>query len=354
MINKAQAFAAASLMIAAGAFSATSASAANPKPASSGLDVRVFATGTATMYGPDDIARLGSDVFVAWQNGVGSTGSPSGTGNTASTVVEYNLGGQVLGQWSLTGKVDGMGADPLHQRVVATVNEDGNSSLYTVTPSATPAVVHYQYAPSGPLPHGGGTDSVRVVGSNLFISASAPTATGGPAVYEVTLSGTTATLRPVFFDNSSAVVANTNASDYGQSVALALTDPDSSEVVPSSSPRFGGDFVLGSQGDGEQIYVSDPLLSRPRLAVLRLSQSVDDTAYITDSSGTLLITDGADNEVFEVTGNLPMGAALTAVTPGDANQPVNAPNYLGRIDLSTGNVTSVITTIQAKGLLYIP
>jgi hypothetical protein len=32
-------------------------------------------------------------------------------------------------------------------------------------------------------------------------------------------------------------------------VRLALTDPDSNEIVPLSGPRFGGDFMLTSQAD---------------------------------------------------------------------------------------------------------
>jgi hypothetical protein len=43
----------------------------------------------------------------------------------------------------------------------------------------------------------------------------------------------------------------------GGSVAPMLTDPDSSEDVPFFAPRFAGDFMLTSQGDQEQVFVSD-------------------------------------------------------------------------------------------------
>ena len=36
----------------------------------------------------------------------------------------------------MAGKIDGMGADPATGRVIATVNEDSKSSLYTVSGGA--------------------------------------------------------------------------------------------------------------------------------------------------------------------------------------------------------------------------
>lgn len=324
------------------------------QPDGAAFTVRVLASGTSQQFGPDDLVHLGSDVFVAWQNGVGSTGSPSATGNSDSTVVEYHPDGTVVDSWSLSGKVDGMGADPVGRRIIATVNEDGNSSLYTIAPAAPSAQVQqFQYSPSGTLPHGGGTDSVTVIGGHIFIAASAPTVSDGPALYEATLSGGSAALQPVFADDSAATVANTGAPDFGQPVTLALTDPDSTTRVPASSPRFAGDLLLDSQGDGEQIYVSGPASAQPSLSVLRLDNSVDDTAFVTDEAGTLYITDSADNEVFAVTGRFRPGTAFTSVTPADANNPVDAPNYLAELNLWTGQTTPAITSIQAKGLMFV-
>lgn len=65
-------------------------------------------------------------MFVAFRNGVGSKGQPSPTGNTASTIVEFTKSGKPIKQWDVTGKVDGMGAVPRLNAVLASVNEDGN------------------------------------------------------------------------------------------------------------------------------------------------------------------------------------------------------------------------------------
>jgi hypothetical protein len=56
----------------------------------------------------------------------------------------------------------------------------------------------------------------------------------------------------VLLDEAAAVAVN--GPQAGHDVTLALTDPDSNEVVPSVSPEFKGDFLLTSQGDEEQVY----------------------------------------------------------------------------------------------------
>jgi len=330
------------------------AAAATPQ-AHAKLSVRVFANGSATMTQPDDITWLDGAVYVVWQNGIGPSGQPSPTGATASDVVGYDSSGDRVATWKVAGHADGVTADVATHQLIVTVNEDGNSSLFVISPEAPVGhqVQHYSYN-LNPLPHGGGTDAVSVYRGVILISASAPTVANGPAVYRADLEGSVAVLQPVFFDNSTATVANVNSTSYGKQVALALTDPDSNEIVPASSPRFGGDFVLDSQGDEEQMYVDGADGPTPHLSVLDLSQSVDDTAWVTNPSGTLLVTDGVDNEVFAVWGAFDTGTAYVAVTPGDANIPVNRPNYLGELNLRTGEIAPTVTTIQAKGLLFVP
>ncbi len=52
---------------------------------------------------PDDITRVGSDLFTAFQNGVGPQGQASTDGNRDSTVVEFTFSGAVVNQWDLRG-----------------------------------------------------------------------------------------------------------------------------------------------------------------------------------------------------------------------------------------------------------
>jgi len=234
---------------------------------------------TEELADPDDITALGDEIFVGFQNGVGPQGEPSSSGNLDSTVVELKADGDPIAQWDLQGKTDGVTADPENGEVIATVNEDGNSSLYAIDPDAHPGadqITHYNYSES--LPHGGGTDAISIYDGQILISASAPVTAGAaapqpgyPAVYSVALdpAAHVAKVAPLFYDGDLATVANVGA-QYGKTVALALTDPDSNEVVPAGA-RFGGDFMLTSQGDQEQIFVSDADGPRQSLAVLSLS-----------------------------------------------------------------------------------
>jgi len=140
---------------------------------------------------PDDITRIGNHLFTGFQNGVGPQGQASTDGNRDSTIVEFTLSGVVVNQWDIRGKCDGLTANTSAGLVVATVNEDAHSSLYTIDPF-TSRVVHYSYY--RPLPHHGGTDAISFSRGLMLISASAPGTTGAaapkpyyPAVYVVTL-----------------------------------------------------------------------------------------------------------------------------------------------------------------------
>ena len=336
----------AALSFAAPATAAPAANAGLTLPA--GFSARVFATapGAATT-GPDDITELGNDLFVGFQNGVGSQGEPAPSGQTRSTVVEYDARGHQVASWNVTGKVDGLGADPAKHRVIATVNEDGNSSLYTITPGEKSAR-HYTYSPN-PLTHGGGTDSVVVRDGVIFITASAPAADADgttyskPALYRATLAGGTAKVTPVLMDNSAATDATT-----GKTVTLNLSDPDSSEVVPHAVPRFGGDLLLDSQGDGQLIFLKHPGRKDQQATVLNLNTQVDDSAFATSPRGTLYVVDSAKNELIAITGPFRPGQAFTSVPSGSPTA-----TALGSLNLATGQVTSFGTGFGSpKGLLF--
>jgi hypothetical protein len=165
----------------------------------------------------------------------------------------------------------------------------------------------------------------------------------------------------VFFDEAPATVANVGSADHGKTVHLALTDPDSSSVVPHSAARFAGDFMLTSQGDLEQIF-----LSRHHdhgLSVLQVSQSIDDSAWATARAGRLYATDSSSDTVDVVTGRLRGGTMLVAVTPCNANSaPSTCPapgfpaNFLGSENLQTGQISPVPVrgpNLQPKGMVFV-
>lgn len=318
-------------------------------PSVSGIKASVFSQGTSTMSNPDDITMLNGNIYVTYQNGIGPKGQASSGGATNSNIVEYDKNGHVVAQWNVAGHCDGLTADTANNRIIATVNEDGNSSMYIVTPgNATPQHIKYSVDPatvkSGALATGGGTDSIAIDNGKMFISASNPSADANgnfthSALFEASIQGNTATL-------SSALLGDAKATDAvsGKQVTLNLSDPDSSEVVPSNFPKYGGDVVLDSQGDAELMFIHNPGSSNQSVTRLSLGTQIDDSAFATSGQGTLYVTDNATNKVYSLSVNAKPGTVF-----------VSCGSYVGELDLSTGHVTPVIIGLKSShGLLFVP
>src|SRR5260370_33999965 len=183
-----------------------------------------------------------------------------------------------------------------------------------------------------------------------------------PAVYAVTLNQPKhlAFFHALFFDESRATAAD--GRHRGQLVKLGLTDPDSNEVVPGFAPRFGGDFMLTSQGEKEQVYVKAPGAKNQRLRVLALSRSVDDTAWSTSWRGAFFATDHDADNVDVISGSFWPGTAFVAVTPCDAgNAPATCPgrgfpaNYVGPLNMHDGQIRQVSlrgATLHPEGHVF--
>ncbi|MBV8988755.1 MAG: hypothetical protein JO372_09380, partial [Solirubrobacterales bacterium] len=237
-------------------------------------------SGKASIFQPDDLTKLGSDIWVGFQNGVDPTGLAV-SHISDSTIVQFSSSGAKVRQWDVAGHLDGIAADTAHNQVVVTTNEDANPHIFVLKPGSSQVT---SYSVPNPLPHHGGLDAISFWKGMMLISASAPGTAGGPAppqnypaVYVVTLNSSThtASLRTLFTDKATAKQANSGKTG---TTKLALTDPDSNEVVPSYAPRFGGQFMLNSQGDGVLIFVADT--GGKQLSQLKLSQAgSDDTAW---------------------------------------------------------------------------
>ena len=158
-------------------------------------------------------------------------------------------------------------------------------------------------------------------------------------------------MRPVFLDNSAATDAVT-----GKPVTLALTDPDSNAFQPAAAPRFAGQLVTISQGDGLMIFASH-LRSQPKLTLLRLTDNVpgnlppiDGLAVATADRGTLYVVDNASGTITALdTRGWPAGTVFVG-EPNDNGNPL-----LGTLNLFTGQITPLGNAFpNPKGLLFIP
>jgi hypothetical protein len=332
------------LGIAASAQATPAAAAASPSAPGitvpHGFTATVFAKAGGTLSGADDVANLGDRLFVGYQNGVGTKGEPAPGGRTTSTVVEFDRQGKEVAHWDLKGKVDGVGADARTGTIIATVNEDGNSSVYTIAglsgKGGHATVAHYAYSGLG---HGGGTDSVTVHNGRIYLAASAPatdakgSTAGKPAMYTVKFKGRTAVLTPVFSD--SAVATNLLT---GKKTALALTDPDSSANVPDNVRQsLGGSLLLVAQGDSELVFAKGESIK-----VLPVKGTPDDTVFAPAGNSTLYVVDPAGNRIVAVTGHF---------TPGEV---FASADRLSTVNLKTGALTPFGTGLKStKGLIFV-
>jgi|GEM_PF-268245 len=330
----------------------------NVLPVLNGFSTKVFTKVASSVSKPDDITTMGGNIFVGNQNGVGSDGAASSKGVLNSSVIEYDATGKQMSSWSIAGKCDGLKADTANNRLIATVNEDGNSSMYIITPLAVASkqVQHITFkAAAGQKLPSGGTDSISFKNGNIYISASAPKADSKgnfttAALFQAVINADkTATLTSVLADNATANDATPGAA-AGATTTLNMSDPDSNNIVPSESPKYAGQVVLGDQGDSKLIFSKNIGTASQVNTMLPVGTQVDDTVWATSTKGTLYITDTASNTIYSVTGTFKKGTAFVSA-PDDAG----VAGFVGTVDLTTGVITPVVTGMDSPhGLLFVP
>ncbi|MET8956447.1 hypothetical protein [Streptomyces sp. NPDC004533] len=341
-------------------------------PAGAHLKLTLFAAAPAGYAHPDDLTRLGNVVYVAYQNNAGADGTPAGS---KSDIVGFDVkSGKVLRHWTLPGRVDGLTADPRHHRLLATVNEDLNSSLYTITVTRTSGTVkHYHYSPSpaqtGSDGTNGGTDALSVTANGAVYVAhsnpdtSLPGVNNTAATYTLKLSGSTAKLTRLYGVNDTATVINP-AKGAPAKAKLGLTDPDSNRWIPG---RDGGTLIQDAQADSKLVYASDLDAKHPTVRQLNLvnaktpakgaaTPQLDDIERVS-GDGTLFVVDSAAGKIYraDTKGGRPGTLFASQPAPKDGDLP-NDP-ALAVVDQRTGVVThlNVNVTLQSpKGLLFVP
>jgi hypothetical protein len=358
-------FRAALLVLGSGVLAAAQASqalAAATKPTvPSGFTITKVADAPKGAANCDDLGFLDGHLFMGCQDQTTSSGAGGD-----STLVEYTPTGTVVQTWQLRHKIDGLAGDPLTHKVIITLDEDTNTLMATVNPTAPAGqqVTYYNYSPdprgattSIALRTGGGTDQVSVdaAGHVLVTGSHAGTITG-TAVFKVVLvppstpSGTgTAKLSPTFLDSATATKAN-----GGGQLPLHLGDVDSGAIVPTSSPKYGGDYVITDQTALELVFASN-IFNGAGLTVLKTPSGLDDLTWATQPAGTLYVVD------FGVPAVLPKTAAsaLWKVTgPFTTNTVLASNDGIGdqvvTVNLNTGALTPFVRHLNTtKGLLYL-
>ena len=313
-----------------------SAIAAGTVVALPGYQTAVFARGTGAYFKPDSVEVVGQHVFVGYQNG----GNPDGSNHKPSTVVEYTMRGVVVRTVQVPGHCDGLRLDPYTHMLWATSNEDANSLLTIMDPSAGTAKTY----PLGATAHSGGYDDLAFIGGKVFISGSNPTLDSQavntrPALYTLRMPNGMPAVQPDVMGNARARDMTT-----GHMTTINMVDPDSLTVDPA------GDVVQDNQGGSALLFVHHPGTARQSLSTLPLATQVDDTVWATSSRGQLLVADASRNTIYSVTAPFTPGTVYTE-TPNDSS----IPSIVGVLDPHTGFISPVIIGLGSpSGLAFAP
>jgi hypothetical protein len=322
------------------AISATSGPVVKAKPP---YTVTVFAHAPKGLTNPDSITTAYGKIYVVYANNTPADGSGVGV-NNLSVIVEYSPSGQMLRTFQVVGKADGLKYNPFDHKLWALRNEDAKPGLTLIDPTSL-AQTNYTYA-QPPLHHGG-YDDVVFTEKTTFISASNPTTDAKgqnnfPSIVEAYLVGNQVLVKPVFFGNASVVDIVS-----GNEVVVPQSDPDSLKV------DCAGDLVLDSQADGDLIFINAADAANQAALRLHLTNgtikkiTVDDTVFPTAPEGTILVVDTKGDTVYAVKSE--------AFQPGGAYSASDSDGILGKVDLSTGLVTPIVTGMMTPhGALFVP
>jgi DNA-binding beta-propeller fold protein YncE len=300
--------------------------------------ITTFATGTAVnATGPDSITLSRNSVWVSYTNGADSTGLSG-----SSTIVQYNLHGEVRHTYSIGGSVDGLKVDPRTGRVWALQNQDGNSTRSVINPKT--------HTVSGPIPYAvksatQGYDDVVFRGDQVFLSYTNPVAPTDPTIQLLQNGSNPLVVTPILTMGATG----TNLATGQTNQPTSDTDSDSLKLTPT------GDLVLSSGADGQLILVEKPGRPDQSVSFLQLLDpstglavsGLDDAVFATAREGTIYLADTSNNRVLKI--------EVDHVRVGTLFASVGSLNQLTVVDIHTGVTSPFVSNLKGPhGLEFVP
>jgi hypothetical protein len=288
----------------------------------------VFATG-AVVNGtaPDSVTAANGSIWVSYTNGADSTGLKG-----HSTVVQYDIAGNVLHQYTIAGYVDGLKVNPADGKIWAMQNQDGNSTLTIIDPATNTAGPAMQYAVKSSTR---GYDDVVFHNGSIFMSYTNPVS-GVDATIQRLKNGS----NPIAVDSTILTMGavGTDLAD-GRQEPTAQNDPDSLKSTP------GGGLMLSSGDDGQLIFVNG-LGGLNAVSFLQLRNpktgkpvsGLDDAIFVTATAGTFYLSDTGHNRVLAI--------HATGLTPGSLYASIGSLNEFASVNQTTGFVSSFAGSVK--------
>jgi hypothetical protein len=293
--------------------------------------MKTFSDGPAGSTKPDSITLGDGFLWVAYGNSASKTGASG-----ESTIVQYDLSGNIVNSYHIAGSVDGLKLDPDTGKIWALQNQDANSMLSVIDPETGTV--------TGPLPYAvpsttRGYDDVVFKGEQVFLSETGPSATGDATVVRVT-SG----------DDPHGPIKTSPVLTFGQpgidtvskaSGPIPQSDPDSMKLAPN------GDLLLTSGDDGAIIDIKHPGTATQSVTFTPIQglpsgpAGLDDVIKPGASAGTFYLTDTNDNRV--------LAFHVTGLNVNDYYANVGSLNAFGQVDPTTGTFTPIVSEQNAPG-----
>ncbi|MBV8409810.1 MAG: hypothetical protein JOY64_19435 [Alphaproteobacteria bacterium] len=298
----------------------------------------ILATAPAGSTAPDSITIGGGSVWVEYGNGADSTGAAG-----SSTIVQYNMKGQIEHTYTVKGLADGLKYDPETGDVWVLLNNDGNSTLQLIDPATQQISSPLQYG--SPYVYGPtssrGFDDVVFDGNRVFLSETNPVNPGDPVIVQLLNGqapfGTLQTKSILTLGDT-----GTNLVTGEKNQPLPVTDPDSLKLLPD------GDLLLTGEADGAFVFVKDPGTSHQTQSFVTLPAGdiPDDAIMPTSTSGTFYVGNQGGNNVVSIN--------VTGLNTHDLYADIANKNELVQIDPKTGAVTHVADLNNPHGLAFVP
>jgi DNA-binding beta-propeller fold protein YncE len=236
--------------------------------------------------------------------------------------------------------VDGLKVDPSTGIVWALQNQDGNSTITLIDPE--------EHTVSKPIPYAvksatRGVDDVAFRMEQAFLSYTNPVVPTDPTILLVQDGSNPVVVTPILLMGATGTDLATGLPNQPTS----QSDPDSLRLTPY------GDLMLGSGGNAQLIFVSQPGTAGQSVSFLNLLDQakqpvadLDDAAFATAHQGTFFLADTGHNRILKI------DAAKLRV--GSLYASVSSLNALVAVDLKTGVVTPIVSNLQGPhGLQFV-
>jgi hypothetical protein len=299
------------------------------------VSVTVFARGASVgSTNPDSICQGQNSIWVAYTNNSVSTGGG------LSTIVQYDLQGNVLQTVKLAGGVDGLKNGP-NGLIWALQNQDGNSALTLINPQTgilPGSPLHYVVTSTSR-----GYDDVAFLGSEVFLTYTNPAGPEDYIVQNITSIGPPITVSGILQDGASAMNIAT-----GQTQTIPATDPDSLKITPD------GELVQTEESPATLVFIKNPGAANQTVSFLNLIDStgaavssLDDPVFATSSSGTFYVSDTSNNRILAI--------KATNLSVNSLYASVGSLNAFVSVNRKTGVVKPLVENLNGPhGNLFLP